>query len=40
VKGALQFGGGNGVQNVRYGLKRADFIGNFLFNELSFDFPE
>jgi hypothetical protein len=36
----LQFGGGNGVQNVRSGLKKADFIENFLSNQLDFDFPK
>jgi hypothetical protein len=39
AKDALQFGRGSGVQNVQYGLKKADFIENFLSNQLAFDFP-
>jgi hypothetical protein len=36
----LQFGGGNGVQNFRYRLKKTDFIQDLFSNQLSFDFPE
>jgi hypothetical protein len=40
MKDVLQFDGGNGVQNVQYGLRKADFVGNFLSNQLDLDFPE